>query len=439
MSHQDPLIGIREQPLAVFEPQAPCLSPSQLDVLGPRHLGQLRQSCSRVSFLSTSINSPPASIAHLSRSLPVMGDAKDKPDSAPVSPPRVRDDADQPGRQDSPPDQIEVARRFLQEAHVKASSRTKKTEFLQSKGLRDSDIEKLLEQEAEHSTDAASPQQEEKTPGSDTTQPSASADQQHPQEQPQHQASVVHDRPPIVTYPEFLIQPDRPPPLVTKDGILSTLYGFAGLSTLLYGTSKFLIAPMVETTTDSRSQLYHATAQKLDSLVAQLEKTVSVIPSTAMALSSSSQYDDAPEGSSDDEDPTEMFHRDIGTQTSSVLEKAAPAAAAEGRSLSSPIRSATDGQADRLTGLTKSLTVLRDQLRAQSEGFQDVETVLDVFRDSLDSLAYGSGTFVDGHDIYGSTKKKEPEDETRKVRDNIRRLKGLLLSTRTFPVSAIDT
>ncbi|KAG5925136.1 hypothetical protein E4U61_002250 [Claviceps capensis] len=368
-----------------------------------------------------------------------MSEAKDKPGSAPVSPPRVRDDADQPGRQDSPPDQIEVARRFLQEAHVKASSRTKKTEFLQSKGLRDSDIEKLLEQEAEHSTDAASPQQEEKTPGSDTTEPSASADQQPPQERPQHQASVVHDRPPIVTYPEFLIQPDRPPPLVTKDGILSTLYGFAGLSTLLYGISKFLIAPMVETTTDARSQLYHATAQKLDSLVTQLEKTVSVIPSTAMARSSSSQHDDAPEGSSDEEDPTEMFHRDIGTQTSSVLEKAAPAAAAEGRSLSSPVRSATDGQADRLTGLTKSLAVLRDQLRAQSEGFQDVKTVLDVFRDSLDGMAYGSGTFVGGYDIYGSTKKKEPEDEIRKVRDNIRRLKGLLLSTRTFPVSAMNT
>ncbi|KAG6205646.1 hypothetical protein E4U50_004602 [Claviceps purpurea] len=353
-----------------------------------------------------------------------MSDTKDKPGSRPVS---------QPDRQDSSPDQIEVARRFLQEAHVKASSRAKKTEFLQSKGLRDSDIEKLLEEEVEHSTGAASPQQEEKTSGSDTTHPSASANQQHPQEQPHHQASVVHDRPPIVTYPEFLVRPDRPPPLVTKDGILSALYGFAGLSTILYGTSKFLIAPMVETTTDARSQLYHATAQKLDSLVSQLEKTVSVIPSTAATRPSSSQHDDAPEGSSDDEDPTEMFHRDIGTQTLSVFEKAAPAAAAEGRSLSSPVGSATDGQADRLTGLTKSLAVLRDQLRAQSEGFQDVKTVLDVFRDSLDGMAY---TLVGGYDIYGSTKKKEPEDEIRKVRDNIRRLKGLLLSTRTFPVSA---
>ncbi|KAG6067250.1 hypothetical protein E4U32_004258 [Claviceps aff. humidiphila group G2b] len=366
-----------------------------------------------------------------------MSGTKDKPGSAPVSPPRVRDDADQPSRQDSPPDQIEVARRFLQEAHVKASSRAKKTEFLQSKGIRDSDIEKLLEQEAEHSTDAASTQQGEKTPGSDTTQPSASADQQHPQEQLQKQASVVHDRPPIVTYPEFLIQPDRPPPLVTKDGILSTIYGFAGLSTLLYGTSKFLIAPMVETTTDARSQLYRTTGQKLDSLVAQLEKTVSVIPSTATTRPSSSRHGGASEGSSDDEDPTEMFHRDIGTQTSSVLEKTAPAAAAaEGRSLSSPVGSAIDGQADRLTGLTKSLAVLRDQLRAQSEGFQDVKTVLGVFRDSLDGMTYGNGTFVGGYDIYGSTKKKEPEDEIRKVRDNIRRLKGLLLSTRTFPVSA---
>ena len=46
-----------------------------------------------------------------------------------------------------------------------------------------------------------------------------------------------------MTYPEFLTKPTRPPPLVTRDGIFNTLYAFAGLSTALYGVSKFIVAP----------------------------------------------------------------------------------------------------------------------------------------------------------------------------------------------------
>ena len=45
---------------------------------------------------------------------------------------------------DSQPDQLEVARRFLQEDEVKSSSRSKKVEFLKSKGISDADIETLL-------------------------------------------------------------------------------------------------------------------------------------------------------------------------------------------------------------------------------------------------------------------------------------------------------
>ncbi|KAH7114072.1 hypothetical protein EDB81DRAFT_301918 [Dactylonectria macrodidyma] len=42
---------------------------------------------------------------------------------------------------------------------------------------------------------------------------------------------------------------------------------------------------------------------------------------------------------------------------------------------------------------------------------------------------------VDRH-VYGRTRKPEPEDEIRKVRHNIRRVKGVLLSTRNFPTKA---
>ncbi|KAG6004851.1 hypothetical protein E4U21_000689 [Claviceps maximensis] len=377
-----------------------------------------------------------------------MSDTEDKSDSNSVTPSRQRDAARFGAEQDRP-DQLDVARRFLQEAHVRASSREKKVDFLKSKGLDASDIEKLLGEEAnQQSTTAAaaaaggasSQEADEKSlevkPAHLSTAPNKHPPQQQ-QQRRRRQADVITDRPPIVTYPEFLVKPQRPPPLVTKNGIISTLYAFAGLSTMLYGTSRYLIAPMVENLTDARTELHHAAAQKLDSLVAQLEKTVSVIPPAAAPIATVAGARTAEHDDSGDEDPAEMFHRDVGTQTALLVDHyAAPSPAVK------PDETARDTasmrQADRLTSLTKTLSVLKDQFRAQSEGFEDIKTLLDVFRDDLDGMTYGGGStdFVGGgYDMYGASKKKEPEDEIRKVRDNIRRVKGLLLSTRNFPAS----
>ncbi|KAG6015256.1 hypothetical protein E4U43_005547 [Claviceps pusilla] len=386
-----------------------------------------------------------------------MSDTEEKPGSGSGSDaPSWQRDAAQSGAEHKLPDQLQVARRFLQEAHVKASSREKKTEFLKAKGLHASDIEKLLEEEAEQSTNAAaaaaaassssssSQKEQERSPESETAQPSHPPNQYPPQQQQQQQqANVISDRPPIVTYPEFLVKPERPPPLVTKNGIISTLYAFAGLSTMLYGTSKYFIGPMVDTLTDARTELHSVAAQKLDTLVAQLEKTVSVVPPAAVVASARppDHHD------SEDEDPTEMFHRDVGTQTALLIDHhASPSPAAktngvgEGRGVEEEKEeeeTASQRQADRLTSLTKTLSLLKDQFRAQSEGFEDIKTLLDVFRDDLDGMTYSGGLpdfLGSGYDVYG-TSKKEPEDEIRKVRDNIRRVKGLLLSTRNFPVS----
>ncbi|KAG6019641.1 hypothetical protein E4U41_003145 [Claviceps citrina] len=308
-----------------------------------------------------------------------------------------------------PTQQLEVARQFLQQPHVKASSREKKTEFLKSKGLDNSNTEKLLGQaEQDHSI---------------TTTNAAS---QEPQS-----TNDLTDRPPIVTYPEFLVQPARPPPLVTKNGLLSALYAFAGLSTILYGTSRYLVAPMVDILTDARTELHHVAAEKLDGLVARLEKTVSVVPPAATARPGPAESDGEVGGG--DEDPTEVFHRDVGTQTS-LIDKTDGASSPAARSVE--IGTASRRQADQLMSLTKTLSLLKVQLRAEGEELEHVKTLLDVFRDDLDGMTYGGTTdFWGGYDVYGSSKKNEPEDEIRKARDNIRRVKGLFLSTRNFPAS----
>ncbi|POR37787.1 Uncharacterized protein TPAR_02012 [Tolypocladium paradoxum] len=358
-----------------------------------------------------------------------MGDSQDKPASAGI--PACQQRSEQDGAETTgaqPPDQLELARRFLDDDEVKTASRDKKVEFLKTKGVEDGDIQKLLGD----SETVPGPPEVRLAPTLKKHDEKPNTDETPTQQEATHASTLPatgSDRPPIVTYPEFLARPQRPPPLVTTNGLLTTLYGFAGLSTLLYGTSRFVIGPMVESLTDARSDLYGTSSKKLDALVAKLEKTVSEIPPGVKAQPAT--VDDA----SDAEDPTEMFHRDIGTQTSlpatpdaaAPSSKAAAAAAAESES---------KRQADRLSTLTKTLSGLKDQFRTQSEDMDDIRTLLDVFRDDLDGMTYGGQTqFVGGYDVYGGAKKTEPEDEIRKVRDNIRRVKGVLLSTRSFPAS----
>lgn len=368
-----------------------------------------------------------------------MGDPEDKPASAGIPTWQQRSEQDRAeATAAEPQDQLELARRFLDDDEVKTASRDKKSEFLRTKGVEEGDIQKLLGE----ADDVPEPHEVRivpmvESPGT-TTNGSKKNDEKPdtdeiPTQQEATQTSTLSvagsDRPPIVTYPEFLAKPQRPPPLVTTNGLLATIYGFAGLSTLLYGTSKFVVAPMVECLTDARSELYDSSSKKLDALVAKLEKTVSEVPPSVKAHPATA--DDA----SDAEDPTEMFHRDIGTQTSLP---ATPSAAV------TPSKAAAVGaaepeskrQADRLSTLTKTLSGLKDQFRTQSEDMDDIRTLLDVFRDDLDGMTYGGQTqFVGGYDMYGGAKKTEPEDEIRKVRDNIRRVKGVLLSTRSFPAS----
>ncbi|KAK4082047.1 hypothetical protein Purlil1_11368 [Purpureocillium lilacinum] len=343
-----------------------------------------------------------------------------------------------------PEDQLQVARRFLEAEEVKTASRDKKAEFLKSKGIEDGDIQKLLgEPTTSQQVGAPTPDYTLMAAYADTLlfqkhdeNSSAVPDAQHAQQEatqtPSSLSPSAGDRPPVVTYPEFLTKPQRPPPLVTTNGLFNTLYAFAGLSTLLYGTSKYVVGPMVESLTDARADLYDTSSKKLDALVAKLEKTVSVIPPPKTAAGAVSATADEDADASDAEDPTEMFHRDIGTQTTSL--PASPLASAKAKDGEGEPLSAR--QAERLTTLAKTLSGIKDQFRTQSEDMDEIRTLLDVFRDDLDGMTYGGQTqFVGGYDMYGTAKKSEPEDEIRKVRDNIRRVKGVLLSTRNFPGS----
>ncbi|KAL6691936.1 peroxisomal membrane anchor protein conserved region domain-containing protein, partial [Trichoderma pleuroticola] len=329
-------------------------------------------------------------------------------------------DASQP-QQDSDTDRLEVARRFLDDDAVKTAPRDTKVDFLKSKGVEDEDIEHLLGglEEAPSPAKDSTPSDESNQKALQVLEKSF-APKPPPVPQPPTSFLAGSDRPPVVTYPEFLTKPQRTPPLVTTNGLLNTLYAFGGLSTFLYGASKFAVEPMIEKLTNARIDLHETTANRLDSILAQLESTVSVVPSYKSSANTASE-------ATESEDPSEMFHRDVGTQTSfpSSPSSSSPKGKDEAQS---------KVQADRLSKLAKSLKGLTDDFKKQSNESQDIKVLLDVFRDDLDNMTYGHHAELFGN--FDKRKKKDSEDEIRKVRDNIRRIKGVLLSARTFPTSA---
>ncbi|ATY63160.1 peroxin Pex14/17-Penicillium chrysogenum [Cordyceps militaris CM01] len=316
-------------------------------------------------------------------------------------------------------DKLTIARRFLDDEMVKNKSRDKKAVFLKSKGVEDGHIQKLLgdapETATEEETDNVSPTPQKRIP-----------------------AITATDRAPIVTYPEFLTKPQRPPPLVTRQGLLNTLYGFTGLSTLIYGASKFVAEPMLGNLNVARQELHDTTASRLKALVNQLERTVSVVPPPKHAalvnkptpsLATTMVSDEE-----DDEDPTEMFHRDIGTQTSfsDALASAAEDAKNPGLKQATTLDHTTS-----VTKLAKCFSGLRDAVVSQCGDFEDIKAQVEHFREDLDRMIFPHMDFTPGGYGMMSTAGSniEPDDEVRKARDNIRRIKGVLLSTRSFPAS----
>lgn len=305
---------------------------------------------------------------------------------------------------------LDQAKKFLQDPETQKATPEKKTEFLKSKGLSEVDIQQLLKEVSQDAPPAppaaATAAKEEAT----TEQPTAAA------------LPRKEDRPPIVTYPEFLTKPTRPPPLMTVNGFLNTLYAFGGLSTVIYGTSKYLFEPMVSSLTEARISLHDTARDDATKLVAKLEQTVSEIP----VYKTQQHMDD--DAVSHYDDPAELSHRDIGVQTSPP-----------GSALASPglsTESAATLHTRRLREITSSLKQVSEGLVSQTEGYADVKIVLDVFQDELDVLKASQTTdFVGGYSLYGAASKHEPDDEIKKAKENIRRVKGVLLSTRSFPGS----
>ncbi|KAF7940803.1 uncharacterized protein EAE97_006989 [Botrytis byssoidea] len=330
---------------------------------------------------------------------------------------------------------LEQARKFLEEDDVKNASTDKKIAFLESKGLEGDDIQELLG--VSRNDEATNTSISEVKSSEPRAQPQSLSRHSPPSTQTSY-AQMPRDQAPIITYPEFLVQPSASTPLITKHRLLTTLYLFGSLSFLLHGTNTFLIRPMINTLTESRLSLSSATLNNLQKLIHKLENSVSEIPPTYHHHKPlQPEYLDSDAGSVTS-DPTELFHRDIGVQTSLPSSPLQTPSSPSLISHANTATTATSIQTSRLTTLQGTLSSLLEDSTYESSTSEELETKMSILKEYLQALmfstptfSYGSGGFGNGGDRNGNN--KDGEDEIAKVKKEIRGVKGVLLSARSFP------
>ncbi|RHZ46697.1 peroxisomal membrane protein PEX14 [Aspergillus thermomutatus] len=365
---------------------------------------------------------------------------------------------------------IEQASKFLQDDSIRDAPIDRKISFLESKGLRSEEIDSLLAISRDADTSSSSTAEGNKsTPDSTTSSisnvsqspedpssssPTSSASSSTTPSAPTTtKSSAPRDVPPIITYPEFLMQQSKPPPLVTLRSILYTLYGAAGLGASIYGASEYLVKPMLATLTSARLELAQTANTNLQKLNEKLEQNVSRIPPH---LSKKDTPQTEPTEDEDDEesitsDPTELFHRDVATQTSQDLDASTRTRTAEDRPADEVTPDPTATVSTHLKRLENITSHLREFASSEKEsGALDdsVRTRLNELHHYLDGLLYSRSSYspVTAYGVYSTPGlettsgtsadiSKGEEDAMSSFRAEIRGVKGALLSARNFPAS----
>ncbi|KAI9367291.1 peroxisomal membrane anchor protein conserved region-domain-containing protein [Aspergillus egyptiacus] len=365
---------------------------------------------------------------------------------------------------------LEQATVFLQDDSIRDAPTDRKIAFLESKGLTSAEIDSLLgvsrnpEATSSDTDSSAEETQIKDTPTTSTETPSQSPSSSAEStvytpststtsSVTQSKQSAPRDVPPIITYPEFLLHQSKPPPLVTLRSVLYTLYGAAGLSTAFYGASEYLVKPMLATLTEARHDLASTTQENLRKLNEKLEQNVSELPASLLAAKPATSSADV----SDDDiesitsDPTELFHRDIGTQTSQDLTTTTTSSSTSPEpEPPTPLKTVTTHQT-RLEQIGSHLRSLADA-QSQSSTLNDTthSRVADLQR-YLDTLLYSKSSYssypysaTTGYGMYSTPGldsgsgaamgvAKGEEDAIAGFRAEIRGVKGALLSARNFP------
>jgi hypothetical protein len=313
--------------------------------------------------------------------------------------------------------QLEIVKSFLEDPGVKDEPVEKKREFLESKGIAQAMIDQKLGSKSTSSS----------RPTINTTEfDSFKEASQPPRAQPP--ARIV--APPIITYPEFLEDARKPPPLITPMRVLNATYIASAIAAIAYGASTFLVKPMAASLTDARHDFAVHGQSKIDELNDRLSKIVSKIPEPKSATDAADMDDTESVAS----DPTELFHRDIGTQTSPPITPA-PSSATQPAS-----KTIADKQDDRLLIIKSHLDEMLSGLEAGEQPAKDRLEETNKLRHHLDNMMYRVQTQNVWSTGFGSDQKggADADDAIEEVKKEIRGVKGVLLSAKRFaPVGAM--
>ncbi|KAK8165695.1 peroxisomal membrane anchor protein conserved region-domain-containing protein [Phyllosticta citrichinensis] len=321
---------------------------------------------------------------------------------------------------------LEHAKLFLKDATIRDAPAERKRQFLQSKGVNDEDINELLgnskDQEAGSAAITAKESPQEPAKGTSKSIQSLQTTSQ----------TTSREVPPIVMYPEFLAQPTSPPPLITASRIFNVATALAGFGAVTYGVSNYLVQPMTEALTDARRDFASNTQENLDKLNTKLESMVSTLPTGPKkpVADLDKEYSDIESAS----DPTELYHRDIGVQTSPSLSRRASHSSESSRSSAELTTSQKQEEnVEKLSGYAQDFNNLMDSNMKSEEA---VASQLGELRTYLTEMAYSSPYY--SGDMYssrfGSTKRPE-DDAIEAFKADIRSVKGVFLSAKNFPSS----
>lgn len=352
-------------------------------------------------------------------------------------------------------DLIGVARDFLKEESIRDAPWEDKVQFLKDKGLSDTAVEKLLAEDLNsareiktvHDTSEKPPRKEEELAKEDEKpqeKDSPATSSSHTTNSDTTNNDMNDSRPamaPIITYPEFLLKPQKPSPLITVSRLVSAAYAIAGVSALTWGASKYVIEPMLETLTEARHDLAGGTIENLEKLNGKLEGMVSHVPYIASSAVKRAQ-DQEEDLESVDSDPTELFHRDIATQTTPNLSRSSSEAPSTRQTLDPTI-----AQSQRLSGLGYSLRSLVQSMEHSNDNEKYLQDTVKDFQQKIDTMesSYSllKNDFYSSTSIYSSAsndaKKATRENEAQKFKQEIRGLKGAFLSSRNFPTAPRPT
>lgn len=215
---------------------------------------------------------------------------------------------------------------------------------------------------------------------------------------------------------------------MTTKRLAATAYVTGGLMASIYGLSKFIVAPMTQNLAESRHDFSQHTQEQLKQLNERLGKAVSVDPASKAKLIK----DIADDVSEADSDPTELYHRDYGTQTTPTLSRR-------------PSVSSTDPQ-PLVTAHESRLNIIKSHLQELESNQTGSGTSQDSLRAKVAELStylsdmsyqnqYYSNMGLYGASSYGVSGAPDGKnDQIETVKGDIRAVKGVFLSARNFPV-----